>query len=123
MRLPPPSAMTKPVRVASKGRQARVGVLGFLGHRFDGVERAEGEGGERGLGGAGDHDLRAAFADDAEGFPDGDGAGGATVRVGRAVAADAVGDGDVAVGGAAEDLQRQGGGDGADCLRGRSVRG
>ena len=62
---------------------------------------------------AGDHHLRAALANNAERLADRHRARRAAIRVRRAVAARAPGYGNVAVGRAAEDLQRERGGDGA----------
>src|ERR1700677_4047905 len=77
-----------------EGTAGAGGILDFLGHRLDRVERAEGKRGERGLGGTGNHDIGAAFADDAESFADRHGTGGAAIGIGGAVTAGAVGNGD-----------------------------
>ena len=96
--MPAPSPTTKPSRSLSQGRQAWVGIVVAGGERLHGRESADAHGGDGGLGAAGDHGVRVAALDDAEGIADGvrgRGAGGGGGLVG---AARAVADGDVSGG-------------------------
>ena len=65
-----PSAMTKPSRAASNGRDARCGIVVAGAHRAHAGERRDRERRDAGLGAAGDHDLGAAVAHHADAFAD-----------------------------------------------------
>ena len=83
-------------------------IAGPLAHRFDDGKGAKGERAERRFRAAGDDDIGEIVADVAKRFADRDRAAGATVRVRRSDAAKSELDGDVRMGRAAEDLQREG---------------
>ena len=71
MRMPAPSPITKPSRSRSNGRLARSGVVVAGREGPHGAEAADGERRDRGLGAAGDHDVRVAVLDGPHGLADG----------------------------------------------------